>query len=147
MKVILIQDVAKIGKKGNLKDVSDGYARNFLLPKKMAMIATPKAISEAQKLKEKEKRSQAENLKELKQLSDNIKQKKITIKTREKKGKLFGSIGIKEILNALKLENINLEERMIMQKTPIKKVGEYKIKIRLANEIETDIILIVEGDK
>jgi large subunit ribosomal protein L9 len=145
MEVILIQDIAKIGKKGELKNVSDGYARNFLLPKKLVKIATPEAISEA--LRKKEKESQAENQKNLRQLSDSIRQKKITLRAKEKKGKLFGSIGTKEIQNALKIENITIEERSIILETPIKKVGEHKIKIRLANGIETDIILAVEGSK
>lgn len=147
MKVILTQDIPKIGRKGSLKEVSDGYARNFLFPKKMAKIATLKATSEALRIKEEERISQAESYKNLKQLANNISQKKITIKAREKNGKLFGSIGAKEIQNALKLQNINIEEKMIIQENPIKKIGEYSIKIRFANGIETDIIVTAEGDK
>jgi len=147
MRVILIQNIPKIGNKGDLKDVSDGYARNFLLPKNLAKIATPEGIKEILKNKEEERIIQKKNYETLKKLSDKISQKKIILKAKEKDGKLFGSIGKKEVRNALKLENIDVEEQMILQENPIKKTGDYKIKIRLANEIETDIIVVVEGDK
>jgi large subunit ribosomal protein L9 len=147
MKVILIQDIKSLGKKGDIKEVSDGYARNYLLPKKMAGVATPGAIAKAQEEKDKERESQAENNKKLQDLADSLKGKKISLKTKEKKGKLFGSIGAKEIQKALALENIDISEKNIIQEDPIKKIGEHKIRIRLANDIETDIILAVTGDK
>jgi large subunit ribosomal protein L9 len=147
MKVILMQNISSLGEKGDIKEVSDGYARNFLLPKRMVKTATPDAIAEIQKEREREKKSQMENNKKLQHLADGLKGKIISIKTREKKGKLFGSIGSKEIRKALALKNIDILEKNIIQKHPIKKIGEHKIKIRLANNIETDIILAVEGNK
>jgi len=147
MKVILIQDIKSLGKKGDIKEVSDGYARNYLLPKNIAKVATPEAVSKIEKDREKEKENQAENDKRLQNLANDLKGKKISMKVKEKKGKLFGSIGPKEIQKALALENIDVSEKNIIQKSPIKKIGEHKVKISLANNTEADIILIVEGDK
>jgi|WetSurMetagenome_2_1015567.scaffolds.fasta_scaffold43307_2 large subunit ribosomal protein L9 len=147
MKVILIQDIKNLGKKGDTKEVSNGYARNYLLPKNMVKVATPEATAIAEKEKEHAKKRQTENSKKLMDLADSLKGKIIFIKTKEKKGKLFGSIGPKEIRKALALENIDIQENNIIQKNPIKKVGEHKIKIELANNIEADIMLEVTGDK
>jgi large subunit ribosomal protein L9 len=144
MKVILTGDLSNLGKRGDIKEVSEGYARNYLIPKKLVVAATEKSISEIEKKKKQEKQAQAENLDKLKRAAAEIKGKEIIIKSKNRKGKLFGSIGSKEILTSLGLSNINLDEKSISLSTPIKKLGEYKIKLKLAPDVEAEILLQVQ---
>lgn len=147
MKVILIKDVKNLGKEGDVKEVSEGYARNFLLPQKMAAAATDDAIKEMEIRKEKERKEYLENLEKFRSLSEEISRKKIVIKAKDRNGKLFGRIGAKEIIEAIGAKKANLEEKMIALENPIKKTGAYQIKIQLTPEIKTEIILSVEGEK
>lgn len=147
MKVILLQDLKILGKKGDIKEVSEGYARNYLFPKKIAGVATSQAISSAEQRRKEEERKQTDSFEKVGQLAETIKGRKIIIKSKEKSGKLFGSIGSREIAGALGKENISLEEKGVMLENPIKKIGEYKIKLRLAPKVETEILLLVEGEK
>jgi|WetSurMetagenome_2_1015567.scaffolds.fasta_scaffold428740_2 large subunit ribosomal protein L9 len=144
MKVILTGDVSNLGKRGDIKEVSEGYARNYLIPKKLVMAATEKSISEIEKKKAREKQAQAENLDKLKKAASEIKGKEIIIKSKNRKGKLFGSIGSKEIFTSLGLSSIDLDEKSIRLNTPIKKLGEYKIKLKLAPDVEAEILLLVQ---
>lgn len=147
MKVILLQDMKALGKRGDIKDVSEGYARNFLLPRKLAQTATEGAVKIAEVKKARDAAAEKANLEKLRELAEKLKNRKITIKSREKKGKLFGSISAKDIVSGLKKENLELSEKSIILKEAIKKIGEYKIGIKLANGIETQIILEVKGEE
>lgn len=147
MKVILIKDVKNLGKEGDVKEVSEGYARNFLLPQKMVVAATDDAIRKIETEREKEKKEHLENLEKFRSLSEEISRKKIVIKAKDRNGKLFGRIGAKEIIEAIGAKKAKLEEKMIILENPIKKTGNYQIKIQLTPEIKTEIILTVEGEK
>ena len=146
MKIILIQDVKNLGKKGDIKEVAEGYAQNFLLPKKLAILATEDVVKIAQA--EKEKAVKEENIKnqELRNLVDQLKNKQITLLAKEKGGKLFGSISAKDIAEELKNQGLNISEEFIIIKEAIKKVGEYKIGIKLSKEIETSLSVSVKGN-
>ena len=137
MKVIFIEDVKGKGKKGEMKEVSDGYARNFLLPKKLAKEATADNINTL-KLQEKAKRAQeaaerAAAMETVKQLEST----KITIKAKAGQGgKLFGSVTSREISEALKEQTgIEIEKNKIVQPEPIKAFGTYEVKAKLGYEI------------
>lgn len=147
MKVILTQNVDNLGKKGDVRDVAEGYARNFLLPRKLVQIATAAAVEEAEIKKEKERKEKEESLKNLRLSADSIRGRKIIIKSKEKNGTLFGKVGAKEIIFALKAEKISMEEKNIILEKPIKKTGEYKIKLKLAPEVETEIVVKIQGEK
>lgn len=131
MKVILLQDVLNMGKRYDVKNVSDGYARNFLLPRKLAMIATTQNLQDLEKRKktaeeekEKQKKTMEENLAKL-----NGKKISISAKSNEK-GNLFKGItkqGISEILK--EKENIEIVPEIIELEKPIKQAGEHEIKI------------------
>lgn len=130
MKIILLQDVASMGKKYEVKNVSDGYARNFLIPRKLAKIATTQTIQEIELMKKqglKEKEIQQDllekNMESLQDLKISIKEKS------NEKGHLFASIDAKDISKILKKEHhLEIPAEMIEMKKPIKEIGEHKIK-------------------
>lgn len=148
MKVIFNADVKGQGKKGELKEVSDGYARNYLLPRKLANEATADNLN-AFKLKEKAKaaqiaREKAEAEANAKRLGE------VTVTVRAKAGgagKLFGAITSQEISDALKEQHgIEIEKNKIVQAEPIKTFGSFEVKAKLGYEISGTIhVLVIEG--
>ena len=148
MKVIFKTDVRGQGKKGELKEVSDGYARNFLLPKGLAEAATQDNLN-AMKLRDAAKKKQIEKEKALAQ--ENAKKLEgIVVKIPAKagdKGRLFGSVTSKEISEALKAQHsIEIEKNKIVQAEPIKSFGSFEVKCKFGYEISGVIhLLIVEA--
>ena len=145
MKVILNEDVKGQGKKGELKEVSDGYARNYLLPRKLASEATADNIN-AFKLKE--KANAARIAKEKAQAEENaakLKNVQVVIKAKAgSNGKLFGAVTSQEISNALKEQfGIEIEKNKIVQSEPIKNYGSYSVKAKFGYEISGQINLTV----
>jgi large subunit ribosomal protein L9 len=145
MKVILLEDIKSLGKKNDIKEVSDGYARNFLFPRKKATPATLMAIKNAELKKEKETVLEKEKSEKLKTLAEKIKNHEITISAEEKKGKLFGSITVKLIAAELKKADLEVYPDCIIMKEAIKKTGHYEIPVKLSEQIETKINLEIKG--
>ena len=149
MKVILQEDVKGKGKKGELVNVSDGYARNFLFPKKMAVPATQENLTVMKRQeKEKKQKTDADKAKATEiaeRLGDII--VKINARGGGDKGKLFGSITSKEISEELhKQHGIEIEKNKIIQDEPIKTFGSCEVKCKLGFEITGIInVLVVEG--
>ena len=149
MKVILQQDVKGQGKKGQLVDVSDGYARNFLLPRKLAVeanndnINTMKLQEKAKKAKEAAEKAEAEAIAaQLTALSVKLTAKSGT------GGRLFGSITSKEVADALKKQhNIDINKSKIVQDEPIKTFGTFQLKCKLGHEVVGTINLVVAEEK
>ena len=147
MKVIFNQDVRGQGEKGEMKEVSDGYARNYLLPRKLASEATPDMIN-AFKLKEKAKKAQMER--EKAQAEENAKRLEgiqVTISARAGQGgRLFGAITSQEISDALREQHgIEIEKNKIVQSEPIKSFGSFEVKAKLGYEVSGKIsVLVVE---
>ena len=141
MKVILLEDVKSLGKKGAIVNVSDGYARNMLLPKGLAKEATEGNIRSL----EKQKAIAAEKLEEQKAAAKEMaaKLEKITLKIESKggdSGKLFGSITSKDIAEALeKQEGMKIDKKKIEMKTPIKQAGETEVTLKLFTEISAQL--------
>ena len=148
MKVIFNVDVRGQGKKGEMKEVSDGYARNYLLPRKLATEATADNIN-ALKLKEKAKAAQM--AKEKAQAEENARKLSgVQIIIRAKAGnggKLFGAVTSQEISKALKEQfDIDIEKNKIVQADPIKTFGAFTVKAKLGYEVSGTInLLVVEG--
>lgn len=148
MKVIFLQDVKGQGKKGELKEVSDGYARNYLLPRKLASEATADSLN-AIKLKEKAKQAQIARERALaeengKRLAGVI----VKIPARAgANGRLFGAVTSQEISDALKEQHgIEIEKNKIVQSEPIKQYGSYEVKAKLGYEVSGTInVLVVEA--
>ena len=133
MKVILTQDVKKIGKKGEIINASDGYAKNFLFPKKLAVPADTQNLNELKAKQASEKHKKEIETEEAKKIAEQIKQIKITIKAKiGENQKLFGSITSKEIAEQIEKElKIKIDKKKITLKDPIKTIGEYPIEIKL----------------
>ena len=148
MKVIFNVDVKGQGKKGEMKEVSDGYARNYLLPRKLASEATADNIN-TMKLKEKAKAALI--AKEKAEAEENAKRiSSITVTIRAKAGgagKLFGSVTSQEISDALREQHgINIEKNKIVQAEPIKTFGSYTVKAKLGYEISANVsVLVIEA--
>ena len=147
MKVILLNDVPKVGKKNDIKEVNDGYAANFLLPRKLVVIATPKATAELERHKKEiivEREIQEELLE--KNLEE-IKGKVITIKGKaNEKGNLFSAIHKKEIIEAMKKEHrVEIDEEFLILEKPIKEIGEFEIPIQIKKK-KSSFKLIVEKE-
>ncbi len=149
MKVIFLQDVRGQGKKGEMKEVSEGYGRNFLLPRKLAMEANKDNLN-ALALKEKAKKAQeAREKAQAQENADKLKDVVVTIRARSGgSGKLFGSVTSQEIADALKEQHgIEIEKNRIVQAEPIKSFGSYEVKCKFGYEISGVIHLLVVEEK
>ena len=148
MKVIFLQDVKGQGKKGDMKEVSDGYARNYLLPRNLATQATTDNLNA---LKIKEKAAAAKAAKEKALAEENAKKLEgVQVIIRAKagsSGKLFGAVTSAEIAEALKEQfGIDIEKNKIVQGDPIKTYGSYTVKAKLGYEVSGNVnLLVVEG--
>ena len=146
MKVILLQDVKGKGKKGQMLEVSDGYARNFMLPKKLAVEATADAINTMRMndkaAAEKAARERAEAL----ETSRKLREMTVTVTAKGGgAGRLFGSVTNQEIADALaKASGIKLDKRKIVLSDPIKSVGTYTVQCKLGYEITAPLTVKIE---
>ena len=140
MKVILLKDFPKLGKAGDIVNVKDGYATNYLIPQEIAIPATPKNLKMIEKIKE-FNRAKAEKEKiralKLKEKLEEIGELEFKRKAGEG-GKLFGAVSSIDVLNELKNKNIELKKGMIIMEA-IKELGEYSIRIKLHPEIECNL--------
>ena len=149
MKVILQQDVRGQGKKGQMIEVAEGYARNFLLPRKLAVPATADAMN-TMRLQEKAKRAEEARQKaEAQAMAEKL--KGVVVKLTAKagaNGKLFGAVTSKEVSDALQSQHgIELAKNKIVMEEPIKSYGSYELKAKLGFEISGTVYVIVAEEK
>ncbi len=145
MKVILLQDIQGKGKKGQILDVSDGYARNFLFPRKMATEASADALN-AIKLQDEAKRHRVElERKEAEELSRRLKGMSVKVYAKAGSGgRLFGAITAKEISEALKAQHgVEIDKHKLVLDEPIKSFGTYEVKAKLYPEISGTVYVVV----
>lgn len=145
MKVILLDDVKKLGKKGELVDVNDGYARNFLLKKKLGVEATNNALNDLKLKKEADKRRQLELLEEAKELAAQLKESKVTIKIKAGDGgRIFGSVSTKEIAKSIKEQlNLSIDKKKMQLDEPIKSLGSHVIPIKIHPKVTAELTVKV----
>ncbi len=148
MKVILNQDVKALGKRGEVKEVSDGYARNFLLPKGLAIEATPSNLKVLNDKKESAARKEEMEQAEAQSLAQKLVGCMVTFKVKTGEGgRLFGSITAKDVADQIKKEQgLDLDKRKLAIDDSIKNVGEYPVKIHLYKGISTEITVKVIGE-
>lgn len=149
MKVILQQDVRGQGKKGQMIEVAEGYARNFLLPRKLAVPATADAMN-TMKLQEKARRAEEARQKaEAEAVAEKLKSAQVKLSAKAGAGgKLFGSITSKEIAEGLKAQHgIELNKSKIVQDEPIKTFGSFQLKVKLGYEVTGTLYLLVTEEK
>ena len=146
MKVILLQDVKGKGKKGQMLEVSDGYARNFMLPKKLAMEATPDAVNTMRMNDKAAAEKAARERAEAMDISRKLRELIVTVTAKGGgNGRLFGAVTTQEIAAALeKQSGIKLDKRKIVISDPIKNVGTYTVNCKLGYEITAPLSVKIE---
>lgn len=148
MKVILKQDVKGLGKKESLHEVSDGYARNFLLPKGLAVEASASNMNVMKTKKEAEKSKRDRELAQARALADRLKSITVVIKTKAgENGKLFGSITSKDITDKLKSNfSLDIDKKKIHMPDAIKALGTTEVEIKLYPEVSAKLTVKVEQE-
>lgn len=145
MKVILLDDVKNLGKKGEVKEVSEGYARNFLIPRGLASEATGGRLKQHRQEQEKIQAKKAREEKEAIGLKEKIDGLTVEIPVRAGEGgRLFGSVTAADVAEALKAKGFNVDKRKIEIAEPIRGLGNYELKIKLYPNVEASFEVIVK---
>jgi len=136
MKIILTQDFSKLGRRGDIVMVKDGYARNYLIPQGIAREATPQAIKEVELRKKIEQEKQRKHIEKLRKLGEELSRLSITVSVRTgEEEKLYGAVTNIDIAKALRNEGYEVDKAAILLEEPIKELGVYHIPIRLHPDI------------
>ena len=148
MKVILLEDVKALGKKGQIVDVSDGYARNAILPKKLGVEATPKNLNDLKLQNQHADKVAQENYENAQALAKQVETVKVVVKLKAgKDGRTFGSISSKEIAEAMKRDlGYDIDKKKITIKNQIKAIGTYTVDIKLHTKVTAEFtVKVVEA--
>lgn len=148
MQIILQEDVEKVGTRGQLVEVREGYARNFLLPKKLALEATPGNLKRLEKMRAAFAKKTAVEKDSAQKLAELLAGVSLTLSRKAgENDQLFGSVTSGDISEALAAQGYNVEKRKIVLADPIKLVGEYDIPVKLHREVTTNVKLTVKRDQ
>ncbi len=147
MKIILLQDVKALGKKGDIVEVSDGYARNAILPKKLGVEANNKNLNDLKLQNQHADKVAAQNLQNAKNLAIEVEQQKVVVKIKTGEGgKIFGSISTKEIAQAAKEQTgLELDKKKMQLNEAIKALGTYEVPVKLHPQVTAKLsVQVVE---
>lgn len=146
MKVILLEDVKSLGKKGQIVNVSDGYARNMLLPKKLGVEATSKNMNDLKLQKAHQDKVAQENLDAAKAFAEELKDKQVTVSIKVGEGgRTFGSVSTKEISEAVKSQlGYDIDKKKMVLPSPIKELGTTMVSIKLHAKVTGELKVIVK---
>jgi len=147
VKVLLIRDVPNLGKAGEVKEVKDGYGRNYLVAKGLAKVATPEVVAAWEREQKERAAKEAQEIARLQKLKEQI--ESITLTIRHKagaNGALFGAITNKEVAQALKERGIEVDKKSIDIHPPIKQTGTFDVDVRLGHGIHATLNLVVEAE-
>lgn len=146
---MLTKDVKDIGRAGEIKEVADGYGRNFLLPRKLAVVAHRGIEAEAERLRSATGRKEAKERDEAQALAEEINDRTVVVRLRlGPDGKAFGSISSSDIAEALKAQHkVEVDRHRIALKEPIKSLGEHQVPIHLHKEVDATVNLVVAQDR
>ena len=148
MQIILQEDVEKVGTRGQLVEVREGYARNFLLPKKLALEATPGNLKRLEKMRAAFAKKTAVEKESSQKLAELLASVSLTLSRKAgENDQLFGSVTSGDISEALAAQGYNIEKRKIVLTDPIKLVGEYDIPVKLHREVSATVKLTVKKDQ
>jgi len=147
MKVILTQDVKKLGLKGELKEVSDGYARNFLFPRNLAVEATATRIKELEERKTSDSRKKEKEEEQARAIKAKLDGKTITVKAKiGKDGRLYGAVTAQESSDAIKAQQgIEMDKRKVDLKENLKHEGEYPVRLKIYQGVVAELTVVVTG--
>jgi large subunit ribosomal protein L9 len=148
MKVILLKDIEKLGKKLEVKEVKDGYARNFLIPNNLVKPLTKESLQWLEIQKEIEEKKAEEGLKKIQEVASSLDGLEINFSVKVgEQNQLFESIGQQKVAEKLKEMNFDIKKNQIEMNEPIKEVGDFPIKIKLEHNLEADVKVVVsEGE-
>ena len=147
MKVILLQDVERFGKAGDVKEVRNGYGFNFLLPRGLAEFATPQAVKQVEKLIAKRRKELEGTVADFKAKAAALEGKQVMIKMKaDEKGKLFGSVGRKEVAVALKEAGIEADAKIIVIEKPFKEIGAFPVEANFGHGVKAIFTVVVEAE-
>lgn len=146
MKVILIEDVKSLGKKGDMVNVSDGYARNMLFPKKLGLEATPKNINDLKLQKAHEEKIAKENLEAAKAFKEELETKQVTVSIKVgENGRTFGSVSTKEIAEAAKVQlGYEIDKKKMQLSSPIRELGTTLVPVKLHPKVTAELKVVVK---
>lgn len=148
MKVILIKDIENLGNAGDVKEVANGYARNFLIPGGYVEVATKSAVERAEKIKIEKEKVAKEGLKGIEEIAKKLESVSIIIKAKaDDSGKLYAAIKSKEIFKSLNDKGFKISEDKIVIEKPIKELGDYEVIINLDHGLEVRIGVVIESEK
>lgn len=149
MDVLLLKDVAGIGQAGQVKKVSDGYARNYLIPRGLATPATPGAVKQAEIVRTAAARREAKTLAEAQELAKQLSETRLVFRAKAGAGdRLFGSITSGDIAEALaRDQHITIDKRKIELDAPIKELGEKHVAIKLHPQVTAHVKIVVEREE
>lgn len=146
MKIILLEDVKSLGKKGDIVNANDGYARNFIFKKNLGIEATPKALNDLKLQKQNDEKVAAENLANARKLAEEISDKSVTLSIKAgSDGRTFGSVSTKEISIAAKEQlGYDLDKKKMHLNDPIKSIGTFHVPIKLHPKVTAELTVIVK---
>jgi len=146
MKVLLLRDHAKLGKAGTVKNVADGYARNYLIPRGLAVLATGGALKQAETIRKAEEKRQASLFAEAQAVANQLTGTTLTFRALAgETGKLYGSITANDIVEAIQREKgIEVDKRKVELREPLRSLGTHAVPIRLATDLAPEVTVIVE---
>src|SRR5262245_9067694 len=144
MQLVLTEDVANLGKQGDLVEVKPGYGRNYLLPNGLATVPTEHNLRLLERYKQRVQQARDAKIADLKNMADQIQRLNVTIDANaNEEGHLYGSVGAPEISKALKAHNLAIDPEMVRLEGPIKECALYAVKIHLGYEIDTEVKVLV----
>ena len=151
MEIVLREDVENLGKAGEVVDVADGYARNYLFPKQLAVQATEHKIKEVKRRKEREQELEEEKRENAREKAESLEKEKLVFEVKAgENGKLFGSITSNDIVEELKEKKFKIDSRDIMLDENIKSLGIHKVSIKIYDDIsatiEVEVVETEQGD-
>jgi large subunit ribosomal protein L9 len=147
MKVLLLKDVYKLGRAGDVKKVADGYGRNFLLPQKLAVLATPGALKQTEKIRSQAEIRRTEQNSELKGLADQINGITVIFPAKAgETGKLYGSITTQDVANAIQEKTRFEVKKQQIDMQPIRNLGEFTAHVRLTMDLVPEVKIIVHRE-
>jgi large subunit ribosomal protein L9 len=146
---MLTKDVENVGLAGDVKEVADGYGRNYLIPRRLAVLAGRGAEAEARRLREATAKREAKERETAQELADLIDNKTVVVRLKVgSEDKVFGAITNEDIATALRLQHqVEIDRRRIEMKDPLKQLGEHQIPIRLHRDVTAHINLIITQDR
>jgi len=148
MEVILREDIEKLGNRGEVVKVAAGYARNFLIPKRLAVLATESNKKIVEQERQAHLRKEAKLKGEAEDLAKPMTGVSVTIKQKAGEAdQLFGSVTAKDVADALAAKNFNIDRRKIQLEEPIKQLGEFKVPVRLHKEVTVEVTVVVAKEE